>query len=69
MRTIVEDNQIIKGHKQPNNFKQLLTKPKLEEQEQNNEPTVSKCGRSNCGICDIVITGKSFKFKMDHCTM
>ena len=28
--------KIIKSHKQPNNFKQLLTKAKFEEQEQNN---------------------------------
>ena len=34
MRTIVEDNHIIKSHKQPNNLKQLLIKAKSEEQEQ-----------------------------------
>ena len=59
----MENNQIIKSHEQPKNLKQLLTKANSEEQEQNNEPTVSKCGRLNCVICEIIITGKSFKFK------
>ena len=63
MRTSLQDNQINKSHKQTKSLKQLLTKAKFEEQEQNNEPTVSKCGTSNCVICDIIITGKSFKFK------
>ena len=26
-------------------------------------PSISKCGRSNCGICDILVEGESFKFK------
>ena len=26
-------------------------------------PTFSKCGRSNSGFCDGILTGKSFKFK------
>ena len=47
MRTSLQDNQIKKSHKQTKKLKQLLTKAKFEEQEQNNEPTVSKCGRSN----------------------
>ena len=29
VRTIVEDNHIIKSHKQPNNLKQLLIKAKF----------------------------------------
>ena len=57
----------MKGHRQPKNLKQILTKAKCEEEAMYMPTKISRCGRSNCGICNIMIERDSFKFKNgDH---
>ena len=50
----------IKSKRQPANLKRMLTKARFDEQEQ--EHTVSKCERSNCGLCPHLLEGNTFSF-------
>ena len=63
MKNVLQKNPIIKSHRQLKNLKKLITRAKFQEKQNDIPPTISKCGRSNCGICDILVEGESFKFK------
>ena len=63
MKNVLQKNPIIKSHRQPKNLKKLITRAKFEEKQNDIPPSISKCGRSNCGICDILVKGESFKFQ------
>ena len=63
MNNFLQNNTVIKGHRQPKNLKQLLTKAKFEDKPNNPHPKVFKCSRANCGICESIIERESFQFK------
>ena len=63
MNNFLQNNTVIKSHRQPKNLKQLLTKAKFEDKPNNPHPKVFKCGRSNCGIYESIIERESFQFK------
>ena len=63
MKNVLQKNPYIKSYRQPKNLKKLITRAKFEEKQNDITPSISKCGRSNCGICDILVEGESFKFK------
>lgn len=62
MDRIIRQSKIIKSKRQHKNLKKLLTKAKYEETI-TEEPTVKKCGRPNCGTCEYIVEGNTFKFK------
>ena len=55
MKNVLQKNPIIESHRQP--------RAKYEEKQNDIPPSISKYGRSNCGICDILVEGESLKFK------
>lgn len=69
MAHILNCHEIIKSKRQPQNLKRILTKARFDENEQ--EATITQCGRPNCGLCHHLIIeniyhfkcGKSFKVK------
>jgi len=61
MNSILQKYSIIKSKRQPANLKKILTRAKFDET--TSEATVSKCGRTNCGLCVHLIEGNCFKFK------
>ena len=64
MKNVLQKNPFIKSHRQPKNLKKLITRTKFEEKLNDMPPSISKCGRSNCGILgNILVEGESFKFK------
>ena len=60
---IIRENKIIKSKRQPKNLKQILTRAKFETQNITSVEGVTKCNKKRCKVCDILIEGKSFKFK------
>ena len=62
MKNVLNNKIIIKSKRQPKSLKKLLTKAKLPAEEEENQ-TITKCGRSNCGNCLYMIEGSTFKFK------
>ena len=62
MKRALGDKQIIKSKRQPQNLKRILTNAKFSLND-NCENSVTKCGRSNCGLCSQLIEGTEFDFK------
>ena len=58
MRDVLDKFTFIKSKRQPPNLKRLLTKAKFCENE--NTPTVTRCGRPNCALCTHLIEGEKF---------
>ena len=61
MNNILKNYKIIKSKRQPPNLKNLLTKAKFSEIQ--NTPKVTRCLRSNCGLCKHLIEGENINFK------
>ena len=61
MNDILKNYKIIKSKRQPPNLKHLLTKAKFSEIY--NTPKVTRCRRSNCGLCKHLIEGEKVDFK------
>ena len=64
MKEALGTQKIIKSKRQAKSLKKLLTNAKLPTDII--EPTVKKCGRSNCGICINLIEGTFFEFNTGH---
>lgn len=64
MQTILKDYTFIKSKRQLPNLKRLLTKAKFQTHE--SIPKITKCGRSNCGLCSNLVEGQSYKSKSGH---
>lgn len=61
MKEVLQPYKIIKSKRQPKNLKKLLTRAKFTENQDN--PKVSRCNRSKCGLCIHLIEGEEFNFK------
>ncbi|MEW8548313.1 MAG: GIY-YIG nuclease family protein, partial [Candidatus Thiodiazotropha sp.] len=61
MNEILKEYQIIKSKRQPRNLKRLLTRAKFTDT--NESPKIKKCNRSNCGLCEHLITETDFAFQ------
>ena len=61
MRKILSKTKVINSSRQPKNLKRILTKSALHTQ--SNLTGVKKCGRKNCGTCDMIIEGISYHFR------
>ena len=69
MNKILQEFQIIKSKRQPRNLKKLITRAKFCDIRES--PNMKKSNRSNCGLCEHLITenkltfqcGKTFKAK------
>ena len=61
MKDILDSSNIIKSKRQPKSLKKILTKAEFNTNTRT--PSVSKCGRSNCGICQNMKEGSDFYFK------
>ena len=64
MKEVLSKYSFIKSKRQPPNLKRLLTHAKYSENQ--NTPIISRCGRSNCGLCKYIIIGEKFKTKSGH---
>ena len=62
MKRALGDKQIIKSKRQPQNLKRILTNAKFSLND-HCENSVTKCNRSNCGLCSQLIEGTEFDFK------
>ena len=58
MNQILQEFQIIKNKRQPRNLKQLITRAKFNDALES--PNKRKCNKSNCGLCDHLITENEF---------
>ena len=61
MKETLENFSILKSVRQPPNLKRLLTRAKFANETPNH--TVTKCNRSNCGLCTNLLEGNKFTFK------
>ena len=61
MKRALATQKIIKSKRQSKSLKKLLTSAKLSKDD--TIPSVKKCGRSNCGICQNIMEGQSYEFK------
>ena len=61
MRNILSKYKLIKVKRQPYSLKRLLTKAKFTSN--NAALKVTKCNRSNCGLCILLLEGHTFTFK------
>ena len=61
MSEILKKYKIIKSKRQPDNLKKILTRARFDENVI--ESSVSKCGRSNCGLCEYLLEGNCFNFR------
>ena len=59
---ILQEFQIIKSKRQPRNLKQLITRAKFND-DAHESPNIRKCNKSNCGLCDHLITENEFTFQ------
>jgi len=60
MNEIIQGTKLINAKRQPANLKKLLTRAKFDS---NDTFKVTKCGKSRCLLCPIIIEGESFTFK------
>jgi len=60
MRSILDSTNIIKSKRQSWNLKKILTRAKFETVHEN--PTVSKCNRSRCKVCNFILEGNTISF-------
>lgn len=63
MKRALADQKIIKSKRQPRSLKKILTSARIQSGNNSQTPTVKKCGRSNCGICNNINEGSEFRFK------
>ena len=56
MNKILQEFRIIKSKRQPRNLKKLITRAKFCDIRES--PNIKKCNRSNCGLCEHLITEK-----------
>ena len=61
MNQILQEFQIIKSKRQPRNLKRLITRAKFNDAHES--PNIRKCNKSNCGLCDHLITENEFTFQ------
>ena len=61
MKEVLDDYQIINSKRQPPNLKSLLTRAKFSDVDTTVE--ITKCGRSNCGVCPHLLTETQYTFK------
>ena len=61
MNQILQEFQIIKSKRQPRNLKQLITRAKFNDA--NESPNIRKYNKSNCGLCDHLITENECAFQ------
>lgn len=61
MKAVLKKNPIIKCYRQPPNLKNILCKAKFSEN--TNINGVTRCGKSRCLLCQIIIIGEYFTFK------
>ena len=63
LNKLLNTTKIIKSKRQPKNLKQILTSAYL-----GNYTTqgVTKCNKKRCGVCDILIEGRSYQLKNSH---
>ena len=66
MRTILNITKVIKSKRQLPNLKRLLVKSEFKGI--NILPSVSKCNKPRCGLCNYIIEGSSLKlnYKIFH---
>jgi len=60
MRSILDSTNIIKSKRQSWNLKKILTRAKFETVHEN--PSVSKCNRSRCKVCNFILEGNTISF-------
>ncbi|GAB1599900.1 uncharacterized protein LOC115230173 [Argonauta hians] len=61
LRDILNKHTLIKCKRQPKSLKGLLTSAKIPNR--NNNYSVTKCHRPNCGICNFLIESPTYNFK------
>ena len=59
MRNALFGKAVIKSKRQPRNLKQILTRAKFTETDES-ENKVTKCRRSNCGLCPYIIEASEY---------
>lgn len=65
LKNFLKNTKIIKSKRQPNNLKKMLTSSKLNKP---NIQGVTKCNKQKCGVCDIILEGKTYTFTNPHRT-
>ena len=62
MRNALFGKAVIKSKRQPRNLKQILTRAKFTETDETDESEnkVTKCRRSNCGLCPYIIEASEY---------
>ena len=63
MRRVLEENPVIKSNRQSKSLKQILTRARFDDSQNQSTAKITKCGRPNCGTCELLIEGESYKFK------
>ena len=63
MKEILQNLSILKSVRQPPNLKKLLTRAKFTDETHPPTNTVTRCNRSNCGLCTHLLEGNTFTFK------
>lgn len=63
LKETFEKYNLIRSKRQPPNLKKLLTRAKFEDTSTQEIPTITKCGRPNCGTCDLLVEGSSYEFR------
>ncbi|GAB1602736.1 uncharacterized protein LOC115230173, partial [Argonauta hians] len=61
LKETINKHKIIKCKRQPKSLKKLLTNAKIPNP--NSHPSISKCNRPNCGICDYLLESPNYSFK------
>ena len=61
MKSTLENTKLIVSRRQPKNLKKQLTQARFISEKIPN--TVTKCGETRCGTCNLLITGNSMKLK------
>ena len=61
MKSILKNRKLIISRPQPKNLKRQLTEARFISEKIPN--TVTKCGETRCGTCNLLITGNSIKLK------
>ena len=59
MKEKLSEIKLIISRRQPKNLKRILTRAEFVDEHQS--PSVSKCGESRCGTCELILTGKELK--------
>ena len=56
---------LIKSKRQSRSIKQILTRAKFDQSNQD-ERSVNRCERPNCGTCPYLLQGNAYQFKSGH---